>query len=255
MGEVFRPEKAQALSDLLKRINKGKDVANLRKEAGLLLSDITPDDISAAEKSLLSNGYSARLVQQLSAAFVVMALREGQRAPLSDRLDDNHILRRILAEHDLARCFLADLKEAVEAIKHKKEVSNSCAEFMRLAHIVEHLDAMEEHVDREDDVIFPYLKRHGWTSLCRAAHSDHVYIRIALNDLALLIASFDETGVEEFKVRLASITRYLCPTMQEHLFQEDNVLFPIAMEVIDDESVWSRMKTLCDEIGYCGVHL
>ena len=125
---------------------------------------------------------------------------------------------------------------------------------MRLSHIVEHLNAIEEHIEREEDVIFPYLQRHGWTSLCRAAHSDHSYIKIAIDDLCRLVGTFEPSKSKEFRIRLNSITKYLCPTLTEHLFQEDNILFPIALEVIKDNRLWKRIKNICDDIGYCGVH-
>ncbi len=254
MNELPQNNKTEALSRLLRRINQGVDPKMLRREANSLISQVSTGDIASAEKRLIGEGYSARLASQLSAAFILMGILEGQSISVKNQLPANHVLRMVLAEHELIKCFLADLEDVADAISNRKELTSTCSEFMRLSHIVEHLNAIEEHIEREEDVIFPYLQKHGWTSLCRAAHSDHSYIKIAIDDLCRLVGSFQRSKSKEFRIRLNSITKYLCPTLTEHLFQEDNILFPIALEVIKDNRLWKRIKNICDDIGYCGVH-
>lgn len=256
MGKVYEQDSnTEMLTRLLKRINAGADPKDLRKEAGRLMANITSKDIAAAEQNLINAGCSAKLAGQLSAAFVVMGIIEGQQIDLRTQLPPNHIIRKVLAEHDMLRCFLADLKDVADVIARENDLTSTSSNFRKLAHIAQHLEAMEEHIEAEEDIIFPYLQKHGWTSLCRAAHSDHIYIKIAIDDLMKLVRAFNPTCLDEFKVRLNSITRYLCPTMEEHIIQEDNILYPIALEVIRDEAVWDRIKAVCDYIGYCGLHI
>ena len=254
MKELPQDNKAEALSRLLRRINQGIDPKLLREEANQLISRVTPDDIVSAEERLVKDGYSATLAAQLAAAFVLMGVLEGHTLNIKKELPPNHVLRMVLAEHEMLRCFLADLQDVTELLCKAGAITNTCGEFMRLSHIVEHLNAMIEHIERDEDVIFPCLQQHGWTSLCRAAQSDHSYIKVAIDDLTRIVGGFQPAKTAEFRIRLNSITKYLCPTMAEHLFQEDNILFPIALEVIKEPDVWKRIKGVCDDIGYCGVH-
>ena len=80
-------------------------------------------------------------------------------------------------------------------------------------------------------------------------------IGIEIDKLVRLVVSFNEVELEEFKARLAAITGRLSSIMLEHLCQEDVIIYPIALEIINDAEVWEQMKAVCDEIGYCGVHL
>ena len=255
MGKTSDQNQAQALTRLLRRINQGADPKRLRKEASQLISCITSKDIAVAEQNLIDNGYTPQLAGQLSSVFVLLGILEEQGGNLKDRLPENHILRQVLAEHELIRCFMANFKDVAQAIGKMDHLADTSAEFMKLSHIVEHLNAMDEHIEREEYIIFPWLKRYGWGSLCRSAHSDHDYIRIAIEDLLRLVGSFNEENLKEFKARLNSINKYLCPAMAEHLFHEDNILYPIVLGVIDDDKVWKKMKAVCDQIGFCGVHL
>ena len=255
MDKAPKGKKAQVLTRLLKRINSGADPRLLKRDAHNLLPSVNPRDIATAEQNLIDDGFSARVVQQLSAAFVLMGILEDKKTSIKNNLSSHHILRKIIAEHDLLRCFISDLEDLTETIQQMETLTDASCEFRRLCHIIEHLDAMDEHFEEEEDVIFPFLKKYGWTSLCRSARSDHVYIRIAIGDLVRLIGTFESKKLKEFKIRLNSATSYLCPALTEHMFQEDNILYPIALEVISDNRIWEKMKALCDEIGYCGVHV
>jgi hemerythrin-like domain-containing protein len=161
----------------------------------------------------------------------------------------------VTAEHDLIRCFLADLNDVVEDIGDLYHLTDVSLEFRKLAHIIKHLNAMKEHIEREEDVIFPYLRKHGRISLCQAVQGDHINIETEIDNLVSLIVLFDEIRFEQFRTRLLITTRRLWAIMQEHLSQEDEILYPIALGIINDVKVWEKMKAVCDEIGYCGVHL
>ena len=125
---------------------------------------------------------------------------------------------------------------------------------MKLAHITKHLEAMAEHADREQEVIFPYFAKFGWGNVCRHMQDEHEYIKAASEELLELVNSFDQMNPGKFKQRLESVCRYIISALTDHMFKEDKILYPIALEVIDDEQVWRRLKAVCEEIGYCGVH-
>ena len=55
----------------------------------------------------------------------------------------------------------------------------------------------------------------------------------------------------DFTRRLDEVVRFLAPTLREHIFKENNILYPTALEVIDNTEVWVRLKGECDKIGYC----
>jgi DUF438 domain-containing protein len=255
MGKTRETINTQELARLFERISKGEDPKLLRKEATRLMNNVAPSDITLAEQNLIEHGYPAHLVQQLSAAFMLMGIIEEQGVNLKNRLEPNHVLRLVIAEHDLLRCFISDLEDTAKDIHEKNKLTDTCSEFRRLCHIIEHLDSMDEHIEREEDVIFPYLKKRGWASLCNAARDDHIYIRIAIRDMIELVSTFKPKNQKEFKVRLNSITKYLCPILREHITQEDNILYPIALQVIKDKKVWDNIKGVCDDIGYCGIHM
>lgn len=246
---------AEELTGFLLKLSEGKNDPRTQKHANRLITRIGPKDIAQAERRLIQNGLSLKKVQQLSAAFVLMGVLDNNTDDLRHRLPDGHILRKVMAEHEILRCFLAELEEVNDHIQQAETIRSATAEMMRLAHIAEHLNAMQEHVDRENDILFPALKEHGWESLFSRIQSDHIYLKMAVNDLVKLTITADRIAPSVFKARLASTVKYLCPMMREHLFHEDKVLFPLAVAMIENDAVWQHLKRVCGEIGYCGIHL
>lgn len=246
---------AEELEDLLLKINQGQQTGTLRKQANLLIASVTPGDIAAVEDKLVQGGLSSRRVQQLSASFLLMGLMDSNQANLRDRLSDRHVLRKVFAEHDMLLCFLADLEDVALKISKSDFLSDASCEIRRLAHITEHIMSMEEHIEREDDVILPSLCLQGWTNLCKTVADDHVHIRGAIRELASLVDGFGRIAFGAFKVRLMVAVKNLCPMLKEHIFHEDRILYPVVVAMVDKPEFWEKMRTVCDEIDYCGIHL
>lgn len=246
---------AEELSGFLLQLGNGGKNDRLRKQANRLLTKITPDDIAQAEKLLAKSGLSMKTIQQLSASFIIMGVFEENETDLRRRLPATHILRKIMAEHEMTQCFIADLEEIALQIQQKDALTATSGEFMRLAHVVEHLNSLEEHMDRENDVLFPVLREQGWQSLFTNIEHEHTYIQMSIHDLVKLITAFDKMALATFKTRLLATVRYLCPLLREHLHREDRAIFPLAVAMVRDPKVWDRLRQICNEIDYCGIHL
>ena len=246
---------AEELTHFLIELSDGKNKKTLRERANRLIDSVSPMDFARAEHNLMRNGITPRKTQQLSTSFIMMGLAERETIDLRLRLPDHHILRKVMAEHEMIRCFLADLEEVAGRVCDASHLSPTSNELMQLSHIAEHLSSLEEHIGREDDVLFPALKERGWKSLFCRIEREHAYIQIAVNDLIKLMMVFEEMPFGNFKTKLMSTVHYLCPLLREHLFHEDRILFPLVVSTMNDEKIWERLRQVCNEIGYCGIHL
>lgn len=255
MDKCENKNRAEELTSFLMKLDKSKNVSGLRKQANRLITNVTPDDIQKAEKKLVKIGLPIKRIQKLSASFVLMGVLEGSTDTSKLRLPHNHVLRKVMAEHEMMRCFIADLEDLASQIQQKDKLAPTSSEFMRLSHIVEHLNSLEEHIDRENDVLFPALREHGWKSLFDHIESEHTYILMSIRDLVKIVMAFDKMPFKNFKTRLMASVRYLAPLLREHLFREDQAIFPLAVSMVEDENVWKRLQTICNEIDYCGIHL
>ena len=250
MAKTYHSSNRWALTGLLKRINLGDDPKLLQNEACHLAEKVDSNDIAAAQQALIDEGYSSELVQKISAAFILMGLHKEIAGSTETKLPNNHILQKILAEHGLTRCYLADLAHITEEIGHLDCLSDVSSEFRRLAHTIDYFYRFKRHIEREEDIIFPYLRKFGWKGLCRADEDEHKKILADIENLLALISSLDAIKFDTFNGYLQKIAAHFIPMMQEHLSYEEDFLWPIALVVLDDAETWETIKALSDEFEY-----
>ncbi len=242
-------ERAKQLAALLERVRCGEDPEKVRREERELLSQINLKDVACADKYLVDSGITFDRLRQIVYAFA--SVLGDQVSALRANLPASHIVRKILAEHEMLECFIGDLMDLNATIQEHGCSSSTCTEFRKLYHIAEHLSVADSHKNREEDLIFPMLKGHSCYGLCRTLERAHFRLNSAINNLNSLIERFDSLSSEEFAVRLNSLVMFIVPAMREHLFQEDNILFPIALDVLT-ESQWNKIRDLSEEMSYCG---
>ena len=250
MAKTYHSSNRWALTGLFKRITLGDDPKQLQSEASHLAEKVDSNDIAAAQQALIDEGYSSELVQKISAAFVLMGLRKESANSIEAKLPDNHILQKILTEHALSRCYLADLVQITEEINHLDSLSDVSSEFRRLAHTIDYFYRSKRHIEREEYIIFPYLKKFGWNGLCSADEDEHKKIIADIDNLVALISSLNAIKFESFNGYLQKTAAHFVSMMQEHLSYEEDILWPIALVVIDNAETWETIKALCNEFEY-----
>jgi DUF438 domain-containing protein len=251
MAKTKRNRKLRALTGLLKRMKEEDDLRVLCHEVGQLAEEVDQRDIATAEQALVKNGYSLQMTRQLLTQFVFMGMYERNTPRRQDSMDEAHILRRIRVEHDLFRCNVAELSSLAKTIMHLDEMSDVSAEFRSLVRVARYLSMLHEHMAREEDIIFPYLRKRGFSTLCLTAEKEHIRLRESVDNLLGLVLAMPGTALAEFKTRLLAIVHLLYPLLLDHLAFEDEVIHPIALVAIDNPDTWEAIKALCDQIGYC----
>lgn len=254
MGKLKKDKNIFKIVSLLQRINTGENLITLRHEAQQLISTVKPSDINWAEQFLLDNGYPAKLAQQLISAFVLMGLLDKNQKGLRADLSSDHLLYLISTEHDLMRCYISDLIDITGQINKLSAISEVSIEYRRLTHLAMHLNPLKEHFYREHDIIFPYLSKYGLADLCKIAINNHELILIEIRDLVCLTLQLENIELEDFKLSLSDTTNRLTCLMSDVLAQEDSILYPLALNAVEDHDLWKQLKQTCNEIGYCPTH-
>ena len=238
------------LANIILKLSSASDYPALSKTKKDLLDSADCREIAHAQERVLEAGLD---VDEL---FILWEqnkrLLPDQVAKLRSELPDNHIIQRILAEHDMILCFIADLEDINIGIQQLDTAASVNAQIRKLEHISSHLGTAVQHPEREDQIIFPELKRRGFPGPSEIISLQHNQLGVRISELGQLVWLIESIPFDEFKLQLQHLTDYIVPAMRRHIFIENNLILPLAIELIDDSSVWSRMKYLCDEIGYCG---
>ncbi|HUT29535.1 MAG TPA: DUF438 domain-containing protein [Sedimentisphaerales bacterium] len=242
-------DNVENLAKILTRINEGESPAKLREGAEDFLATVEPGDIVRAQQRMLRSGVDIKEISRMCRSHIGLIGHPAEKLRFS--LPQGHVLQRLLAEHQMVQCLLVDLSKLNTAISRLPYISATAPEYTRLLHIVSHLAAGEQHTQMEETVLFPELEKLGMSvlpTILTAEHFDLQYYTQQLQELIYKCCAMDFT---EFKRGLDRVVLYFVPLKQEHIFKEDNMLYPIAFGVVNGDAAWNRLYSACEQIGYC----
>jgi len=230
MSELISTKKKDALRKILSRLHAGESPDALKEEFEDLLQDVTPLEISQIEAELVREGIPREKL--ISLCEVHMALFKESLATGPD-VPDWHPVRILLEEHR----GMLDAAERIWKFAQAGDAGDG------LNFLGERLADTESHYQREENVLFPYLERHGITEPPAIMWMEHDRIRSERRAVVSMI----EGGVPG---KILSVkAKGLYELLSSHFQKEGKILFPSALEVIT-EPEWVKIRDEFDAIGY-----
>lgn len=243
-----REEVKKSIKNLIKQLHAGREPEEVKEKFKDVLKNTGPVEIAQAEEELIEEGMPAEEVRRLCDVHL---------AVFRERLDEHevkvapgHPVDTFMEEHKIISQFLADLTNVAENIKSAKDFESVREEIHKLAHVAEHLTEAEKHNVREENVLFPYLEKHGITQPPAVMWSEHNELREAKKKLHELVTKREALGFRDFVRQLEEVTPSLVETLSSHIYKENNILYPAALRTITKEE-WTEIRKECDELGYC----
>jgi PAS domain S-box-containing protein len=244
MSELLTNKK-RMLKEMIKKLHSGVSPDELRDEFKEVLKDIKPDDIAKVEEELIGEGIAREEIRRLCdvhlAVFKESLEKEKTLAP------QGHPIHTLMEEHKIISQFADGLKDIAERIR---DAGNFDKEMGELSHIVEHLRDSESHYVREENVLFPYLEKHGITGPPAIMWSEHNEIRRIKKEVYDAVENYKNMSFQDFAEKLANLSISLGEMLQSHFYKENNILFPTALKVIEEDE-WIDIRGQFDELGYC----
>lgn len=231
MSETMGNTRREALKRILARLHAGESPERLKEAFREAVGRISPEEIAGIEEELVREGLPREELVKL--CDLHLALFEESLAGAELAAPPWHPLHILMAEHRemLAQARRLATRAGVRSPQSEEEVR----------HLVGHLQASESHYLREENVLFPYLERHGVVEPPKVMWAEHDRIR----ELKKAVAHEAPTGEGLAEAALA-----LSEALAGHFLKENRILFPTALRVVP-EGEWPEIRRQFDEIGYC----
>lgn len=108
--------------------------------------------------------------------------------------------------------------------------------------IFNHLNTIKRRFERKENQLFPYLEEKGWNGPSQGMWSFHDNLREQFRILRTKLDERDVLGVKEN-------TPFLLSGLYRLLTVEESVLFPKALEILDEKD-WENVRKGEEEIGW-----
>jgi PAS domain S-box-containing protein len=249
MSEIFgmRISRKEALKELIKKIHQGEDPEVLKRQFKQMFGSVTPTEIAQIEEELIKEGLPREEVVRLCEVHLAVFQESLEKGPEGGAGNPITIL---MEEHKALLEFADKLKNTLEEMRNIKDYEEGKEKLNELQDIVNHFKESEKHYLREENVLFPYLEKHGITEPPAIMWMDHDKIRAIKKDIYKLIDTHKNISPEEFVRKLAILATDLSEMLSSHFYKENNILFPMALHVLSEDEL-KDIRLQFDEIGYC----
>jgi PAS domain S-box-containing protein len=109
---------------------------------------------------------------------------------------------------------------------------------------------INKHYLRKENLLFPYLEKHGFygpSSVMWAIHDD---IRAKLKELQQILTKYRDYDFAALVSAMKQVAQPLSTAITEMIYKENNILYPAALERLSDAE-WLAIKEQSAELGYC----
>lgn len=242
-------KKIQELTEVLQKLNEHGLTDDLRKEALDIVSNINPIELSIAEQNLVEKGMNPQDLRHL--CDVHMEVLKGELDKVKTQIDPGHVVHTFISEHEKILGFLTELEEINSRIQKLTSYDRGSKEFEEMKTVVDNILDAESHHQREEQVLFIEMEDREITGPTRIMRMEHDDLRAKKKQLRQLARDASKLDFNEVKEKVDDTAKYIIFNLRDHIFKENHILYPTAIQSIKDKEIWKDMKKRCDKIGYC----
>jgi DUF438 domain-containing protein len=246
---ILNEDRIEKLTSVLKKLNSEGVTEETRREALNIVSNIDPIELSVAEQRLIEQGMDPEDLRHL--CDIHMEVLSDELVKLKKRIEPGHMLDTLIAEHEKIKEFLTELECINFEIQKLGSYSENPDLFIKLEQLADNILDAEKHHKREEDVLFTELEKRNITGPPRIMRMEHDDLR---KRKALLREAAHGAEVMDFsdcKKKIDELAKYIVFHLRDHIYKEDYILYPTAIDAIKDADLWAEMKKKSDDIGYC----
>jgi len=244
---------AEKRKDLLKhmilQLHKGTAPEAVKEQLVRLLGKVPYSDVVEVEQELIKGGLPEEEVLKLcdihaKALEGVLDHADAKSAP------PGHPIHTFKEENRALKKEIQALKHLYDEIKEAKS-KESLGELFDEVH--RHFNALmdvEKHYLRKENLLFPFLEKHGITGPPTVMWGKHDEARELLKKAAEALGAADRITVEEAKNVVGLVLEPASKSVADMINKEEEILFPMSLDTLNDAE-WLQIEKQSIEYGFC----
>ena len=240
--------KKRMLKELIRALHAGAHPDEMKEKFKEVLEDIGPLEISKVEEELIEEGMPREEIRRLCDVHLAV-FKESLDKPKNEALP-GHPIHILLKEHELVKGFVGEITTLIRRIERAKGFEAIENDLSKIGKLLRHLQEYDKHKVREENSLFPCLEKHGVTQPPAIMWAEHDEQRKEVKEASQTLENKRVLGFEEFREKLLLHLGNLVHLIPDHFYKEENILFPAALQLIDDAE-WQEIKASMDDLGYC----
>ena len=243
MGELLaHRDKKEVVKEIILRLHRGLSVDEAKELFEREVGSITSMEIAEIEQSLINEGLSPEEIKKfcnIHALLFQSALEKSvskEEAPIHPVSLFKHENREIEKRVNSLRKLIEESNK-YGLTEMKNEIRG----------LLDELKSINVHYTRKEQLLFPFLEKHGFHGPSKVMWGKDNEIRDLLKKGASEIDKIKDSSALESYIK--GVLNPLIEEIEGMIFKEENILFPTSIEKLD-VGEWVEILKESDEIGY-----
>jgi len=242
-------KRKELLKHMILQLHEGQAPDAVRKQLIQLLGKVPYNDVVEVEQELISEGLPQEEVLKLcdihtAALDGIIDRKEKKTAPPGHPVhtfkEEN---RALLRESQTLENLYAEVAEA----KSEKKIDESIEE---IRHHFNALMDVEKHYLRKENLLFPFLEKHGVTGPPTVMWGKHDETRELLKGAIETLGATDKMTLDEAKTVVDLVLKPASKAVDDMISKEEEILFPMCLDTLTDAE-WYEIEKQSIEYGFC----
>jgi len=250
-----RRQRIQTLKEIITGLHEGVPANQVRQQLAELVGQTDASEIAAMEQQLIDEGMPAERIMamcDLHSQVVGDILVERPSGPLVP----GHPVDTFRRENQALRQAIAGFREALQALLAGEDTEPPAGDALDVLR-QRHNDLMDvdKHYARKENLLFPFLEKHGITGPSKVMWGKDDEARTLLKSAgeALNADQLPDTAqvtVGEWKLVDETVFQPALEAVGEMIRKEEDILLPMALDALT-AAEWGEIWEQSPEIGYC----
>jgi DUF438 domain-containing protein len=242
-------KRKELLKHMILQLHEGTAPEAVKQQLIRLLGKVPYNDVVAVEQELIKEGLPREEVLKLCdihtmALDGILDHSEVKTAPPGHPVhtfkEENRALRKEIQA-------LIQLYQDVRNANDKRRVSDLFDDIHR------HFNALmdvEKHYLRKENLLFPFLEKHGVTGPPTVMWGKHDETRELLKGAVESLGVTEGISVEEARTVVDLVLEPASKAVEDMIGKEEEILFPMCLDTLDDAE-WVQIEKQSIEYGFC----
>ena len=240
MSELNKQQRQEMLKEVIRELHAGKTVDEVKAKFASVIDGVSPREIGEMEVQLVKEGLPIEEIQYLCDVHAEVFKGTLEEIHHPDQVP-GHPIHTMRMENEAISQLIED---GIKVDLEKFKIDDSKENVGKLIENFNLLFDIEKHYSRKENLVFPYLEKHGITAPPKVMWGVHDEIREKLKDVLSELSNYKGNKEEVVEKIGGALTQIV-----DMIFKEESILFPMSLEtLIEDE--WIEIYKESDEIGY-----
>ena len=242
-------KRKELLKHMILQLHEGKAPEAVKKQLIRLLGKVPYNDVVEVEQELIKEGLPQEEVLRLCdihtmALDGVLDHTEAKTAP------PGHPVHTFKEENRALRKEIQTLEHLYDDVKNSKNKDQLGGMFDEIYQHFNALMDVEKHYLRKENLLFPFLEKHGVTGPPTVMWGKHDEARELLKGAVEALSATDDITVEEAKTVIDLVLGPASKAVDDMINKEEEILFPMCLDTLKEEE-WLEIERQSIEYGFC----